>query len=201
MAVRTLRRSPREEGRQKHNKKFPYTWVFNTWFFGAGKKSPICVVWAAPAAPKPISKGGGRSPPPSGMVFGAAGAAQTPKIDAFRLAPKTCKNPSTYGSHCDGLAPAPNPQVAQTLDSAELSRSLKVSDRRRNTPKSAQNRSESLRAGLWVPWRIFWAWFCCVLDRNPARHRRFPAGSLKVFGALLAQPRRCVLPRPRNQYF
>ncbi len=31
---------------------------------------------------------------------------------------------------------------------AELSRSLKVSDRRRNTPKLAQNRSESLCAGL-----------------------------------------------------
>ncbi len=32
---------------------------------------------------------------------------------------------------------------------AELSHSLKVSDRRRNTPKSAQNRSESLCADLW----------------------------------------------------
>ena len=31
--------------------------------------------------------------------------------------------------------------------SAELSHSLKVSDRRRNTPKSVQNRSESLCAG------------------------------------------------------
>ena len=35
-------------------------------------------------------------------------------------------------------------------------RSLKVSDRRRNTPKSGQNRSESLCAGLWAPCRVFW---------------------------------------------
>ncbi len=40
-------------------------------------------------------------------------------------------------------------------DSAELSHSLKVLDRRRNTPKLAQNRSESLCASLWVPFRIF----------------------------------------------
>ena len=74
-------------------------------------------------------------------------------------------------------------------NSAELSRSLKVSDRRRNTPKSGQNRSESLCAGLWVPCRIFWAWFGPALGPNPARNRIFPAGSLKVVGALLAQPR------------
>ncbi len=43
--------------------------------------------------------------------------------------------------------------------SAELSHSLKFSDRRRNTRKSGQNRSESLCAGLWSPCRVFWAWF------------------------------------------
>ena len=43
--------------------------------------------------------------------------------------------------------------------SAELSHSLKVSDRRRNMTKSGQNRSESLCAGLWVPCRVFWVWF------------------------------------------
>ncbi len=43
--------------------------------------------------------------------------------------------------------------------SAELSHGLKVSDRRRNTPKSAQNRSVSLCADLWVPCLIFWASF------------------------------------------
>ena len=59
---------------------------------------------------------------------------------------------------------------AQTLGSAELSHSLKVSDRRRNTPKSAQNRSESLCVGLWVPCRIFWAWFDPALGPNPARN-------------------------------
>ncbi len=55
--------------------------------------------------------------------------------------------------------------------SAELPHSLKVSDRRHNTPKSALNRSESLCSSLWAPCRIFWG-------PNPARNRRFPAGSL-----------------------
>ena len=69
-------------------------------------------------------------------------------------------------------------------DSAELSHSFQVLNPGRNTPKSAQNRLESLCAGLWVPCRIFWAWFGPALGPNPARNRRFSAGSLKVFGAL-----------------
>ncbi len=73
-------------------------------------------------------------------------------------------------------------------DSAELSRSLKVSDRRRNTPKSGQNRSESLFAGVWAACRIFWAWFGAVLGPIPVRNRRFPAGSLTVAWALLTPP-------------
>ncbi len=64
----------------------------------------------------------------------------------------------------------------------------KVSDRRRNMPKRAQNRSEPLCAGLWVPCRVFWGWFGAALGSHPIRNRRFLAGSLKVFGALLAQP-------------
>ncbi len=74
------------------------------------------------------------------------------------------------------------------LFSAELSHSSKVSDRRRNTLKLAQNRSDSLCDGLWVPCRVFWAWFGPALGSNPARNRRFPARSFKVFGAILAQP-------------
>ena len=50
----------------------------------ADRQSSIFGVWAASAAPKTIPRGWGRSPPPFGMVFGAAGAAQTPKIDDFR---------------------------------------------------------------------------------------------------------------------
>ena len=61
-------------------------------------------------------------------------------------------------------------------------------DRDGNTPKPVRNRSESVCAGLWAPCRIFWAWFGPALGPNPARKRRFPARSLKVFGALLAQP-------------
>jgi hypothetical protein len=71
---------------------------------------------------------------------------------------------------------------------------------RRNAPRWAQNRSESLCAGSWVPCRICWAWFGPALGPNPARKRRFPTRSSKVFGALVAQPREslggCRLPRP-----
>jgi hypothetical protein len=58
--------------------------------FWAGRESLIFGVWAAPAAPKTIPKGGGLRPPPSGMVLGAAGAAQTPKIDDIRPAQTPC---------------------------------------------------------------------------------------------------------------
>ncbi len=62
--------------------------------FGAGRKSTNFGVWAAPAAPQTLPQGGVLRPP-SGMVFGAAGAAQTPNIDDFRPAQKPCmKNPS-----------------------------------------------------------------------------------------------------------
>ncbi len=44
-------------------------------------------VWAAPAAPKTIPKGGGRNPPPSGIIFGAA---RTPKFEDFRPAQQPC---------------------------------------------------------------------------------------------------------------
>ncbi len=46
--------------------------------FWAGRKSLICWVWEAPSAPKTIPEGGGRNPPSSEMIFGAAGAARTP---------------------------------------------------------------------------------------------------------------------------
>ncbi len=47
--------------------------------FLAGRGSSIFEVWAAAAAPKTIPDGGGRSPPPFGMVFGAAGPPRPPK--------------------------------------------------------------------------------------------------------------------------
>ncbi len=58
-----------------------------TWFVGR----PGIVVFGGFGRPRRpnniISEGGGRTAPPSGMVFGAAGAAQTPNIDDFRPAP------------------------------------------------------------------------------------------------------------------
>ncbi len=42
--------------------------------------------------------------------------------------------------------------------------------------------------GLPAPCRVLWAWFGAALGPNSARNRSFPAGSLKVFRAVLAQP-------------
>ena len=52
---------------------------------------------------------------------------------------------------------------SSSIFSAELSHSLKVSDCRRNTLTSGQNRSESLCAGLWAPCQVLWAWFVPAL--------------------------------------
>ncbi len=61
-------------------------------FFGAGRKSSILGVWAAVAAPNTIPEGEGLRPPPFGMVWGAAGAAQTPKIVDLRPQKPCIKN-------------------------------------------------------------------------------------------------------------
>jgi hypothetical protein len=60
--------------------------------FWAGLRSYIFEVWAAPAALKTIPTGGGRSPPPSGMVLGAAGAAQTPPKRRFHTLVSLCED-------------------------------------------------------------------------------------------------------------
>jgi hypothetical protein len=54
----------------------------NTYLPGT-QKSMIFGVWTAPGAPETAPKGGVRSAPPFGMVSGARGAVQTPKIDDF----------------------------------------------------------------------------------------------------------------------
>ncbi len=57
-------------------------------------------VWPAPGPRESLQKCGGFRPRPSGMVFGAAGAAQTQKIDDCRPAQKPCiKSPSVIGWH------------------------------------------------------------------------------------------------------
>jgi hypothetical protein len=78
--------------------------------------------------------------------------------------------------------------------SAELSHSLKVSDLRRNTPKSAQTRSESLCAGLWVPCRIFLAWL------RPAWGGPDLGPKSRIFGRILEHvPGPCSLGRAGGQ--
>ena len=65
--------------------------------FWAGRESLIFGVSAAPAT---VPESGGRSPPPSGIVVGAAGAAQIPKIEDSRPDQKPCiKNPSVPPGH------------------------------------------------------------------------------------------------------
>ncbi len=69
-------------------------WCFNTWF-GAGLKSSIFGVLAAPAVRKPFPTDRPLRGPPVGRGFRAAGFASTPKVDDFRPAPKHCiRNPS-----------------------------------------------------------------------------------------------------------
>ncbi len=63
--------------------------------FGAGRKSLMFGVGAAPAAPKPFPKGGAQSTPPFVRVFPAAGAAQTPKFEEFWSVPKHCDYKTT----------------------------------------------------------------------------------------------------------
>jgi hypothetical protein len=59
-----------------------------------------------------------------------------------------------------GLLPTSLSQVCGWPRWARLScLTVEVSDRRRNTTKSGNDRSESLCAGLLSPCRIFWAWF------------------------------------------
>ncbi len=80
------------------------------------------------------------------------------------------------------------PPVASV--SAAPSLCLRVLDRRVIRPKSGQNRSESLYAGLWAPCRVLWVSFGPALGLIPVRYRSFrgPLGSaesslnLKAFG-------------------
>ncbi len=48
--------------------------------FPGTQQASILGVWTAPGAPETTPKGGARSAPPFGVVYGAPGAVQTPKI-------------------------------------------------------------------------------------------------------------------------
>ncbi len=71
-----------------------------------------------------------------------------------------------------------------TPHSAERSHSLKVSDRRRNTTRSGQNRSESSGAGLWVPCRVFWTWFGAACRSKSSSKSKIS----KISGRCSAEP-------------
>ena len=70
--------------------------------------------------------------------------------------PKNRLTHSSCRAHLTGSVSTPSAHAG--FHSADLCRILKIPDRRRNMPKSGQNRSQSLCAGLWAPCRAFWAW-------------------------------------------
>ncbi len=78
--------------------------------FGPAGTPRFVGAWAAPAAPKTMPKGRGLRPPPSGMVFGAAGAAGPKGRPAAALA--------SFRDSKTQLGPAladPRPQVGDLL--------------------------------------------------------------------------------------
>jgi hypothetical protein len=127
--------------------------------------------------------------------FGDIHGSKPYKFIGFRW-PSTSQTPVARGRRiwgrcwASGEVTGDGRLVTALLVSVELSHILYVSDPRRNTHKSAQNRSKSLCGGLWVPCRIFSAGFGPVVGPDSLRNRRFPAGSLKVVGALVAEPSR-----------
>ncbi len=57
-------------------------------YFSGTQKSSVSVVWTALADPETTPKGWERSAPPFGLVSGAPGAVQTPKIYDFWVTEK-----------------------------------------------------------------------------------------------------------------
>ncbi len=55
-------------------------------YFAGAQTSSILGVWTAPGAPETTPKGGARSAPRFGVVYGAPGAVQIPKIYDFWVA-------------------------------------------------------------------------------------------------------------------
>jgi hypothetical protein len=88
----TLRATPKCP---RATQKVAYAWVPNTCFSG---RPGIADFWGlgGPGGPQQLfQKVGGRSAQPFGTFFGAAGAAQTPRVDDLRPAQQPCiKNPS-----------------------------------------------------------------------------------------------------------
>ncbi len=58
-------------------------------YFSWTQQSYILAVWTAPRAPETTPKGGALRAPPFGVVSGAHGAVQTPKIDDFWVPEKS----------------------------------------------------------------------------------------------------------------
>jgi hypothetical protein len=91
------RLGPLEPGMHQHRSHL----FFYIWFLG---RPEIVEFWGlgGPGGPRNHSRRWGATPPPSGVVFGAAGAAQTSQIDDFPPVPNSCiKNPSVIQSEIE----------------------------------------------------------------------------------------------------
>ncbi len=76
---------------------YVYTWVFHTWLLGRTETVDVGGLGGPGGPQKSCQKVWGVAPDRLEWFFGAAGAAQTPKIDDCQLAQKPClKNPSVY---------------------------------------------------------------------------------------------------------
>ncbi len=83
------------------------------WWIGFGRKSSNFVVWAATAAPKAIPEGGGRSPPPSGMVCWGRRGRPDPLDLRFPAGPKTM-----YSKPMCNFKPQTRARLGPTRDGA-----------------------------------------------------------------------------------
>jgi hypothetical protein len=145
------RQQQKESLRHGHgnNRKSLNLGVFYTRFWGLSKIIILGGVgW--PAGPKTIPKGEGLRPPLFGMVFGAAGAAQTPKIDDVRPAQKPCiENPPVVSAgNIITTPPIPGPSGAAAATSAKSR--IGVSGDRFEPYRWSATRVGSVSVDLWV---------------------------------------------------
>jgi hypothetical protein len=122
------------------------------------------------AAKRPTGCKGCRPQGPPGTQESAiAGRPQTmyenPSACLYDLVTSSAPSHRNFFGLASSMASGPN--------SAELSHSLKVLGRGRNTQKPVRNRSESIRDSLWALPREFVAWFRPVGGPIWAPNRRF----------------------------
>jgi hypothetical protein len=144
-------------------------------------------VWAAPGAPEARPKGGGRSPPPSAMVSGAPGAAQTPNMTDFRSW-KNWNLPPKLQPHPCSVSPNTSPRQRAT-------KRVKMRSPRRNArERSGLCWAPGRRSGRCPSWQQQNGSATYTSSRRLRRSptRDLPAGL--IFAAAIERPPRPGLP-------